>query len=123
MTGVDRFNYRGDNQVTVHVRVRLSTLLLPSAGLTASGTAFGDPAQQLYTRALAATCANCHGSEGRASEGEPMMRLAGLEQKYISDQMRAFRDGQRQATVMHQLAKGFSNEQIDAIAAYFSTRK
>jgi cytochrome c553 len=52
-----------------------------------------------------------------------MIRLAGLEQKYISEQMRAFRDGQRQATVMHQLAKGFTNEQVDAIALYFSTRK
>lgn len=108
----------------VRMQARLNALLLPIAGLIASGTAFGDPGQQLlYTRALAATCANCHGSEGRAKEGEPMMRLAGLEQKYISDQMRAFRDGQRQATVMHQLAKGFSNEQIDAMAAYFSTRK
>jgi sulfide dehydrogenase cytochrome subunit len=110
--------------VTVRMRVRLSTFLLPIAGLTASGTALGDPAQQdLYTRALVATCANCHGSEGRAAEGQSMMSLAGLEQQYISQQMRAFRDGQRQATVMHQLAKGFSIEQIDAMAAYFSTRK
>lgn len=108
--------------MTVHLRVRLSTLLLSTAGIAASGTAFGDPAQQLHTRTIAATCANCHGPDGRSAEGQPMARLAGLEQKYISDQMRAFRDGQRQATVMHQLAKGFTNEQIDAIAAYFSTR-
>lgn len=109
--------------MTVSLRVRLSTLLLPIAGLAASEMVFAEPAQELYTRSLASTCANCHGPEGRAADGQAMMRLAGLEQKYISDQMRAFREGQRQATVMHQLAKGFTNEQIDAIAAYFSTRK
>lgn len=109
--------------MTARLRVPLGTILLSIAGLSASGTAFGDPGQQLYTGALASTCANCHGPEGRAADGQPMIRLAGLEQKYISEQMRAFRDGQRQATVMHQLAKGFTNEQVDAIALYFSTRK
>lgn len=109
--------------MTVSLRVHLGTLVLPIASLAAWGTALAGPSHDLNTRALAATCANCHGSEGKAAEGQPMMKLAGLEQKYISDQMRAFREGQRQATVMHQLAKGFTNDQIDAIAAYFSSRK
>ena len=37
--------------------------------------------------------------------------------------MRAFRDGKRPATVMHQLAKGYSDAQIDALAGYFAAQK
>ncbi|MFM7343556.1 MAG: c-type cytochrome, partial [Betaproteobacteria bacterium] len=41
----------------------------------------------------------------------------------IAAQMRAFKSGARPATVMHQLAKGYSDAQIDAIAAYFAVHK
>jgi sulfide dehydrogenase cytochrome subunit len=37
--------------------------------------------------------------------------------------MRAFRDGQRPATVMHQIAKGYTDAQIDVLAAWFSALK
>ena len=37
--------------------------------------------------------------------------------------MRAFRDGQRPATVMHQIAKGYSDAQIDAIAGWYAAQK
>jgi sulfide dehydrogenase cytochrome subunit len=78
------------------------------------------PPAPLATRALAATCANCHGTEGRPVEGEAMARLAGQPREALAASLRAFRDGSRQATVMHQLAKGYSNEEIDALAAYFA---
>jgi cytochrome subunit of sulfide dehydrogenase len=95
-----------------------------AAALLLSGAAYAQSsAAALHTRALAATCANCHGTDGRAVEGQPMARLAGLPREHIASQLRAFRDGQRPATVMHQLAKGYSNEQIDAIAAYFAALK
>jgi cytochrome c553 len=37
--------------------------------------------------------------------------------------MRAFRDGSRPATVMHQIAKGYTDAQIDAMAAWFAAQK
>ena len=74
----------------------------------------------LAMHALAATCANCHGTEGRAVPGEAIPRLAGQPREALAASLRAFRDGSRPATVMHQLAKGFSNEEIDALAAYFA---
>jgi cytochrome c553 len=77
----------------------------------------------LQTRALAATCANCHGTEGRAVTGQPIPRLAGLGKEHIVTQMQAFRDGSRPATVMNQLAKGYSNPQIEALAVYFAAQK
>jgi cytochrome c553 len=71
---------------------------------------------------LAATCAICHGTEGRAVTKD-VVPLAGLSREHLASQMRAFRDGQRPATVMHQIAKGYSDAQIDAMAAWFSARK
>ena len=71
---------------------------------------------------LAAPCAICHGTEGHPVTKE-LVPLAGLPRDYIVSQMRALRDGQRQATVMHQIAKGYSDAQIDALAAWFSSQK
>ena len=79
-------------------------------------------AQEALPRTLAAPCAICHGTEGRAASND-VVPLAGLPREHIATQMRAFRDGQRPATVMHQIAKGYSDAQIDALAAWFSSRK
>jgi cytochrome c553 len=75
-------------------------------------------------RNLAAQCANCHGTNGSSQGGIPS--LAGQGRAYIIAQMSAFKSGQRSgpaATIMHQLAKGYSDEQIAAMADYFSAQK
>jgi cytochrome subunit of sulfide dehydrogenase len=69
---------------------------------------------------LAANCANCHGTKGNATGAMPS--LAGLKANYISEQMRAYRDGKRTGTIMHQLAKGYTEAQIDLIAGYFAAQ-
>ena len=79
-------------------------------------------AQDTATRNLAAACAICHGTDGRPSTKD-IAPLAGMPREYIASQMRAFRDGQRPATVMHQIAKGYTDQQIDAMAAWFASRK
>jgi cytochrome c553 len=73
-------------------------------------------------RNLAATCANCHGTDGRALNTQ-VIPLAGLPKDFLVAQMKAFKDGKRPATVMHQHAKGYTDEQIEAIAAWFAERK
>ncbi len=80
-------------------------------------------AAALQTRALAATCANCHGTEGRAVDGASVPGLAGMPAGYMAEQLKTFKAGTRPATVMHQLAKGYSDAQIDQIAAYFAALK
>lgn len=70
---------------------------------------------------LAANCANCHGTDGRSNAAMPS--LAGLDRNYFIEQMRQFREGRRQATIMHQLARGYTDEQIVAMANYFATIK
>jgi cytochrome c553 len=52
-----------------------------------------------------------------------MASLAGQSKEDIIGKMREFKSGQRPATVMHQLAKGYSDSQIETIAAYFSAQK
>jgi cytochrome c553 len=74
-----------------------------------------------HVRAMAATCANCHGTDGRSVGTVP--GLAGVDKAYVAQQMRDFKTGKRTATVMQQLAKGYTDEQIDQLAGYFSALK
>jgi len=90
----------------------------------ASGAASVAFAQQPYPnlgRDLAAACANCHGTNGASRAGRP--GLAGRDPAELARLMQDFRAGKRPATVMHQIAKGYSDEQVEAIAAYLSAQK
>jgi cytochrome c553 len=73
-------------------------------------------------RSLAATCANCHGTNGN-SQTKEVPSLAGMPRDHIEGQLRAFRAGTKPATVMHQLSKGYTDQQIAALAAWFSAQK
>ena len=89
-------------------------IALPFAG----GAVAQDASQ---ARLLASNCANCHGTDGRSQGGFPA--LAGLPRPYIVQQMQDFRSGKRVATVMHQLAKGYTEAEIELIAGYFAAVK
>lgn len=94
-----------------------------AAGLSSAAVQAQDAAS-LQVRSWAATCASCHGTDGKSSATEVgLTRLAGLDKNVIVEQLTAFREGKRPATVMHQLAKGYSPAQIEAIAAYFAAQK
>jgi sulfide dehydrogenase cytochrome subunit len=72
-------------------------------------------------RNLAAACATCHGTNGASRDGLPA--LAGMPSEQMSVTLKAFRDGKRPATIMNQLAKGYSDMEIEAIAGYFASQK
>jgi cytochrome c553 len=80
-------------------------------------------AANLPQRALAATCAACHGTEGRAPAGSAIPALAGRPAPWLTEQMQAFKTGKREATVMHQIARGYSDAQIQQLAAFFAAQK
>jgi cytochrome c553 len=71
-------------------------------------------------RAMAANCASCHGTLGRASPQATLPGLAGRSRDELVGIMAQFKSGKRPATVMHQIAKGYSDEEIAAMAEYFS---
>jgi cytochrome subunit of sulfide dehydrogenase len=102
------------------MKLILSCAAIALALLAAPAPALAQDAAALRTKALAATCANCHGTQGRAVAGAAVPGLAGLPGSYIVEQLRAFKAGTRPATVMQQLAKGFSDAQIEQIAAYYA---
>lgn len=88
--------------------------------LSVAGPALAQDATALRARSLAATCAQCHGTDGRAPPGSAMATLAGMPAAYLVEQMTAFKSGARPGTVMPQLAKGYSDAQIAQLAAYFA---
>lgn len=69
-------------------------------------------------RTLVGTCTTCHGTQGRSAGAMPS--LAGLERSYLVEQMKRFREGQRPATIMHQIARGYTDEQSARLADYFA---
>jgi len=69
----------------------------------------------------AAACSGCHPSSARVAS--PVPRLAGLDRAAIAKAMQDFRSGQRPATVMDRIAKGFTDEEIQAIAAWYATQR
>lgn len=92
------------------------------AGLSPIGTARAaqpaDPAT--FGRDLAAGCTGCHNTGGRAiGDGVP---LAGMPADRLSQLMAEFRDGKRPATVMNQIAKGYTPEQVKLIAAWLAAQ-
>lgn len=109
----------GRGAAILHAAITIAAASAAPAVL-AAGAAIAAPPEGGDTRALAAACAACHGTDGIAVGLTPMPRLAGLSRDYLLAQMRAFRDGSRPATVMQQIAKGFSDAQTARLADYFA---
>ena len=78
-------------------------------------------ADALLARNLAATCANCHGTDGNA-RGD-MKPLAGVSAEKILAQIADYKSGAQPATIMHQISKGYTDEQLRLIAGYFAAQK
>ena len=87
----------------------------------ASSMAGAQPADPDLGRNLAATCANCHGTDGRARDASAT--LAGYPEKRLLEVIEEYRSGRRKATIMHQLVKGYTPEQMRLIAGYFAAQK
>jgi sulfide dehydrogenase cytochrome subunit len=89
--------------------------------LAAAGTA--QAADPHLARNLAATCANCHGTNGRAVPGAGIDALAGEDKAKTLKKLEEFKTGVKPASIMHQITKGYTDEQLDLIATYFAAQK
>lgn len=68
----------------------------------------------------ASSCSGCHTAS--AEIDTPVPRLAGLPAARITEAMLAFRAGQRPGTIMPRIARGFSEDEIAAIAAWYAAQ-
>jgi sulfide dehydrogenase cytochrome subunit len=99
------------------------TVAAAAATLMLAASAHAQGADALNVRSLAATCAACHGTDGRVVGNVGVTALAGMPRDALAGQLRAFKAGTRPSTIMGQLSKGYSESQIDQLAAYFSAIK
>jgi cytochrome subunit of sulfide dehydrogenase len=69
----------------------------------------------------AAGCSGCHAANPRVDT--PVPPLAGRPAADIAKEMIAFKSGERKGTIMDRIARGFSDEEIQAIAAWYAGQK
>jgi cytochrome subunit of sulfide dehydrogenase len=108
-----------DSRPVPGLALALAAVMIAFAAPPAS--AQGAAADALLARNLAATCANCHGTNGNA-RGD-MKTLAGVPAERTIALMNEFRAGTVTATIMHQIAKGYTDAQVRLIAGYFAAQK
>lgn len=96
--------------------------LLPVLWLLASASALSaEPTPPATFPYFVSNCFNCHGTEGRANSAIPS--IAGRDKAFLEETLKAYKAGTKQATIMHQLAKGYTDEEIAVLADYFSRQK
>ncbi|MFP5405543.1 MAG: c-type cytochrome [Gammaproteobacteria bacterium] len=71
---------------------------------------------------LSGNCTTCHGFGGRPA-GDAIPELAGRPAARLVEQLREYREGTREGTIMNQIAKGYTDAQIEALARYFSAQE
>lgn len=94
---------------------RLSRALLVMMTFSCGAAIAADEHQ---VRAWAASCASCHGTDGRSMGGMPA--LAGVDQHKLLQALLEFKSDARAATIMHQLAKGYSDDELSQLASHFA---
>ncbi len=97
--------------------MKMTAVLILAMVISTAANAAGDAAAG---KAKAAVCASCHGAEGISAN--PMWpNLAGQHDVYLVKQMKMFRDGTRTDPLMSAMAKPLSDEDMDNLAAYYSS--
>lgn len=110
--------------------IALARILATAAATLAAGLAVAQqPAPPVFApsnlspagvRSLAANCAACHGTNGQPAKGSTLAGLAGKPRNELLTSMTQFKEGKKPATLMHQLGKGYTDAELEALADYFS---
>ena len=100
--------------------MRLPQMLLCTGAVifVIHGAAFAAASGEHHAREWAAGCLGCH-----QPVGGTIPRLHGQSREELAAKFRAYRDGRQSGTVMPQLAKGYTDEQIDLAATFFASQK
>jgi len=104
------------NQRSIRLTLASLALLASAVGLAQASDLPRTPPPY-----VAANCANCHGTDGKTATAIP--GLAGRNKEWLEEVLKAYKDGSRPATIMHQIAKGYTDAEIVLLADYFSKQK
>ena len=100
-------------QRTIFISLLAAALVLGFGTASASGDAAAG-------KKKAAACEACHGADGNgAAPNYPA--LAGQYQDYLEQALHAYKDGKRTNAIMNGMASPLSDQDIDDLAAYFSS--
>ena len=110
-------------QISVRTAPKLSVWAGVLALASAAAQAQAPAPNPHLARNLAATCANCHGTNGNA-RGD-MKSLAGTPAERTLALMNYYKTTPQPqgVTIMHQIAKGYTDDQIKLIAGYFAAQQ
>lgn len=79
-------------------------------------------ADDAAARRMAATCAACHGTTGHSAT-KTVEPLAGRPKERLVELLQAFKTGKKPATIMQQISKGYTDQQLETIAGFFAAQK
>ena len=100
--------------------MHLRSIAIVALACVASAT-HAQQADPNVARSIAANCSNCHGTNGVSQGVVPS--LAGQSKADLVRKMQDFKAGRTPSTIMTQLAKGYTDEQIDLAATFFAAQK
>jgi len=99
-------------------RTLIRRAALALASTAALGASAQTPAPDTQVRTWAASCAACHGTDGKSNSAIPSIN--GQDKAVLLTKLLAYKRDQLPATVMHQHAKGYSDAELERLADHFS---
>lgn len=100
----------------------IKTKILIGAACLMASTVQAAPDSKPAPVYFASNCANCHGTDGR-STNDIMPSLAGQDREKLLSTMRAYKAKELPGTIMPQLMQGYTDDELQQLAAYFSAQK
>lgn len=106
--------------ISKKLSIAAAVALFASTGVYAGGHGGGDK-DNIVGRTIGVTCAGCHGTDGVSKGAAPSLK--GLPTEHLESTMLMFKNGKRPGSIMPRIAKGYTDEQLKAVAVYFGSMK
>lgn len=100
--------------------MRMKALLIATTAM-AMGSSAVLAEDNIRGRTIGVTCAGCHGTDGVGGTAIPPLKAR--DAAYMESALMEYREGKRPGTIMPRIAKGYTDEDIKAVAAYFAGLK
>jgi cytochrome c553 len=100
---------------------KLAVAVLFPVGLLVTGSALAADNAAIEQKAKS-ICAACHGPDGNTPTGPDFPKIGGQYYDYLLHTLKAYKSGTRKNPIMSAQAQTLSEEEIEGLAAYFSSQ-